>query len=156
MILDLNALPRAEGEPGYPFEGSLDLSDVRLWGGAPLREPVQVSGRLSERAGILSLDLDIRYRLAGECGRCLAPVRRDGRLSVRHVVVDRLPRQDPEGEYVQAPGGRLDLDAVAREDLIPELPMELLCGEDCAGLCPKCGKDLNEGPCPCGGWEPGR
>ena len=43
----------------------------------------------------------------------------------------------------------VDLTAQMREDIILELPQRALCVEDCKGLCPRCGKDLNQGPCRC-------
>ena len=43
----------------------------------------------------------------------------------------------------------MDLDELVRADLLLELPTKVLCREDCKGLCPKCGKDLNFGPCDC-------
>jgi uncharacterized protein len=46
-------------------------------------------------------------------------------------------------------GRRLDLSGETREALLLELPMTPRCREDCRGLCPRCGADLNEGPCGC-------
>jgi uncharacterized protein len=43
----------------------------------------------------------------------------------------------------------IDLDSLLREQLLLVIPMAHLCREDCKGLCPQCGKDLNEGPCDC-------
>ena len=45
-------------------------------------------------------------------------------------------------------GRRLDLRDEAREALLLEVPMVPLCRPDCRGLCPRCGADWNEGPCP--------
>jgi uncharacterized protein len=46
-------------------------------------------------------------------------------------------------------GRRLDLRESVRETLLLELPISPRCREDCPGLCPKCGADLNLGPCGC-------
>ncbi|UVT21820.1 MAG: DUF177 domain-containing protein [Nitrospira sp.] len=46
-------------------------------------------------------------------------------------------------------GDHLELAPMLREQLILAAPMHPLCSEDCLGLCPRCGKDLNEGPCGC-------
>lgn len=46
-------------------------------------------------------------------------------------------------------GRRLDLRETVRESLLLELPISPHCREDCPGLCPKCGADLNDGPCGC-------
>jgi len=43
----------------------------------------------------------------------------------------------------------IDLTEGIREDIMLRLPLKNLCSEDCKGLCPQCGKDLNEGPCSC-------
>ena len=43
----------------------------------------------------------------------------------------------------------MDLDELIRTDILLELPTKFLCKEDCKGLCPTCGKNLNEGACNC-------
>ena len=48
------------------------------------------------------------------------------------------------------PEEKLDLQELVLEDLLLDMPGQLLCKEDCKGLCHLCGKDLNEGPCTCG------
>jgi uncharacterized protein len=91
-----------------------------------------------------------------ECVRCLtefdlpiqAPLEvfaeRAG--SGRHRDEEALERDD----YMKFHDGRqLDLCASVRELLLLELPMSPHCREDCQGLCPRCGADLNAGPCGC-------
>jgi uncharacterized protein len=68
------------------------------------------------------------------------------------VEEEELERDD----YMLFHDGRhLDLREEAREALLLEVPMAPHCREDCAGLCPRCGADLNEGPCGCGVQNPG-
>lgn len=154
MVLDLNTLPLLGNEEGYSFSEDLQLQDIRLWGGHPIKRPVQAEGRLFEKSGILCLELSVSYRIEGECGRCLTAAERPGAFQASHIVMDHLPYEDAEGEYIEAPHGRLDVDALIREDLLLELPQELLCDEECAGLCPQCGRNLNEGDCGCPDHEP--
>ena len=54
-----------------------------------------------------------------------------------------------ESRYILVPDGKLDLSQLALEDVFLSLPSKLLCSEDCKGICPQCGKNLNEGPCDC-------
>src|SRR5919199_2128329 len=54
-----------------------------------------------------------------------------------------------EGESYPIKGDRIDLAPLAREALLLELPLAPLCREACLGLCPRCGADLNAGPCQC-------
>jgi uncharacterized protein len=66
------------------------------------------------------------------------------------VDVQELFEATPrEGESYPLGHDRVDLEPLARESLILDLPLVPLCREDCRGLCPTCGKDLNEGHCGC-------
>ena len=106
--------------------------------------------------------VSIRGRLAAtarlECVRCLK--RYDLPLeTVLEIYADRMGsghRAEEEAlerdDYMKFHDGRtLDLKDEAREALLLELPIAPHCREDCRGLCPRCGKDLNEGPCACEG-----
>jgi uncharacterized protein len=91
-----------------------------------------------------------------ECVRCLAefdlPVRAPLEVFAERAGGGRT-RDEAELErddYMKFHDGRqLDLRADARELLLLELPMVPHCREDCRGLCPRCGADLNAGPCGC-------
>ena len=61
----------------------------------------------------------------------------------------RLEKEEDSGEYIQVDDYKLDLDELIRTDILLELPTKFLCKEDCKGLCPTCGKNLNEGACDC-------
>ena len=58
------------------------------------------------------------------------------------------PERRPD-DYIVLPDLVLDLDALAEEDVVLNLPSKVLCKDDCKGLCPQCGKNLNDGPCDC-------
>lgn len=61
-----------------------------------------------------------------------------------------LPRSEDDDEAALINEQHiLDLSEVLRQDLLLALPPFPLCREDCAGICPHCGQDLNEGPCAC-------
>ncbi len=88
---------------------------------------------------------------SGECRRCLKPV--GGRIEahVREMYRPRPPGEPPDEDEETYPlsGELLDLRPLVRDAVLLELPIAPLCREDCAGLCPTCGADLNEGPCSC-------
>jgi uncharacterized protein len=52
-------------------------------------------------------------------------------------------------DYVVCPDNTLDMNELAISDLLLSLPSKILCKEDCAGLCMKCGANLNYGACDC-------
>jgi len=81
----------------------------------------------------------------GECRRCLTAVSGATRADVRELYEP----QARDGETYPLRREQVDLEPLAREALLLELPLAPLCGADCLGICPTCGADLNEGPCGC-------
>ena len=80
-----------------------------------------------------------------QCRRCLGAVH--GSLTVE---VRELYEPDPtEGESYALSNEQVDLEPLVREAVLLDLPQAPLCRDDCQGLCPTCGVDLNEGPCSC-------
>ena len=66
------------------------------------------------------------------------------------VLVSELANEDSEDEWVfPLEADTADLDDIVRTIFVLNMDSKLLCKEDCAGLCCKCGKNLNEGPCTC-------
>ncbi len=79
----------------------------------------------------------VRVRLAAECARCLKP------LSINVDVPDVCHL------YEGVAGQIVDISEEVREDLLLILPVAFHCKEDCKGLCPRCGADLNTESCRC-------
>jgi uncharacterized protein len=114
-------------------------------------------GRL-ERSGI---DFLLRGRLAGAlttaCARCLETATLPLQVEVSVVFTEKPePRKDDaEDEDLEAPDvirfsdGVIDLTPEIREEILLALPVQVLCREDCAGLCPVCGGNRNVNPCTC-------
>lgn len=81
----------------------------------------------------------------GQCRRCLKPVG-----GMVEVEVRELFEPDPiEDETYPLKHDQIDLEPLAREAVVLELPPAPLCKEDCRGLCAQCGADLNEAACTC-------
>jgi uncharacterized protein len=88
--------------------------------------------------------LDTRFD--SECARCL-----DNTLVSLQVPIEELfvYPSEPDAELVVPEDGNLDLAPLLREEIITNTPIGILCKSDCAGLCPNCGQNLNDGPCGC-------
>ncbi len=99
--------------------------------------------------------LDTSIEIA--CARCLAPVRheveRNFDLLYRPQGSDagheELSVTDAEAEIGYYQGRGLVLEDTLREQVLLAIPLKTVCSEQCKGLCPQCGKNLNEGPCSC-------
>lgn len=147
---------RSLSDPGqeHPFSGSIDLSSISRWGQAPFPTPVLVTGVLhpSLGDGMVELDYTVSYRLVQPCARCLETVEQEESLSFSHLVAEALPEE--EDDWIEAPGGMLDMDSLVASDLLLELDAAFLCREDCLGLCPICGKNKNLTSCDCDRKKP--
>ena len=151
MQLNIRGIqPHSGGALDFSFE--LDLSGVRIWGGQPFPHPVEVSGKVIERAGILTL----RYTAVGDlclpCSRCLADLSRPLIETFTHTVAESVENPDPgmdADEVIIAAGGMLDIATLVTEDVCLGLDPVTLCKPNCKGLCPKCGAELNTQDCKC-------
>lgn len=65
------------------------------------------------------------------------------------MIVNKLNDEEDFEDYIVIEGDELDLDELIYSDIILLTPTKFLCKEDCKGLCPTCGKNLNEGDCAC-------
>ena len=90
-------------------------------------------------------ELSFRARLHGPCFRCLTDTAFDESIDAREYQANN-PGNDEElrNEYLR--DDQLDLTAWARDAFLLQLPDKILHAPDCAGLCPVCGKDLNDEP----------
>ncbi len=85
-----------------------------------------------------------------ECRRCEIEVIGTTRVDFREQFEPHAnPDADVELDTYPLLHDKVDLELVAREAILLALPLAPLCREDCAGLCPTCGADLNEGACDC-------
>lgn len=124
--------------------------------GAEWRGTVRGSLRVEGSGHRVTVRGDVSAAAHLECVRCLrefefrvsAPmtVFADRRGSASAAEEKDLERDD---YMLFHDGRRLDLRESVRETLLLELPISPRCREDCPGLCPKCGADLNLGPCGC-------
>lgn len=150
--MKLNILPIRElSGTQIPFEYSLDLSDLSLFGECPIPDGVLVSGFAEHRADLFLLHMRLCYTVHTACARCLKPLALEQELEFTRVLADHVENEEEldEQTLVLTQPDTVDLDEVAREAVIFNAQMSYLCSPDCLGLCPRCGHDLNEGPCGC-------
>ena len=115
-----------------------------------LRKPVQVSGRITRAGpGRFYWRGRIGTSIGGECRRCLAALETSIDEPVDILFAEGADAEDPAEYPIPEDLDILDLRDAVREELVLAAPAFALCRDDCAGLCARCGKDLNTGPCEC-------
>ncbi len=131
------------------FEFTVDEARLEQVHGYTFDSPVQVAGKIENRAGVVTLTMHIAFSLLVRCDRCLKETVQQFSYDPVHTVVRELQSEDEEESYIVARAESIDTAEIAMSDLLLELPTKLLCGEDCKGLCPVCGCDRNETDCDC-------
>ena len=140
---DLGRLRLTAGE-GRHLELEVALDPLDFAGESYAVQPAAVPAVLDISKmthGGYALRLRFEVAVEGPCMRCLQPA------CPGFCVDSREVDQPGGGEELSSPyvsGEELDLHAWARDALALALPTQIVCREDCAGLCPECGADLNE------------
>ena len=121
-----------------------------LFPGIVFDKPVSVGGCVTEKAGCMLLTLKANVSYSTECARCLKKLHRELTFDLsKNVAVSGSLQDEDNDDYVIVEDRALLLDDIVDELLFLELPSRDLCTEECLGICPKCGRDLNEGGCSC-------
>jgi len=121
----------------------------------PLKEDVRVQFKLLKTGEKLAVKGDVTFSLILECSRCLTEFRKEftEKLDVFFLPgfseAKEKELSEDEVRTLFYGGKGVDLFPVIRDTILLSIPMKPLCREDCKGLCPKCGKNLNDGPCGC-------
>ena len=150
MLLRLTKLIDSPGQ-SVSFQTSLDLSGLEFGGVELAAEPVEASGQVKNTAGVLLLTAELSTTLHCVCDRCAKPFCQPFRLPV-NAVLTASEEEDGESDdqwTFSLTDDCADLDEILTTAFVFGVPAKLLCSEDCKGLCPVCGADLNEGPCGC-------
>lgn len=149
MLLDLKPIMATPGD-SVSFLESFDLRDLRYGVSFPVTEPVTAQGTVRNTAGVLVMKGTVSTRIHGICDRCAADFQRDVRFPIDAVLVTELSSDEDEDENLfPLVGGSADLEEIVRTVFVLNLDSKLLCRNDCKGICFRCGKNLNLGPCDC-------
>ncbi|MDN5344318.1 MAG: hypothetical protein PWQ18_429 [Clostridia bacterium] len=121
----------------------------------PILAPVRVSGRITNTGRLLVVKGQVATTLELTCDRCLEKFRYSAvvPLEEEYAAASQMlagTGEDGEADEVRPLiGDFINLQPAVEEALILALPMKWLCRENCQGLCPRCGQNLNAGPCQC-------
>lgn len=106
-------------------------------------------GRVVNTAGVLTLSGSLNARMLCRCDRCGSEFELDKELSLNVPLSAHMEEEGDDAEVFPLDGDGVDLDEVLSACFILNTDSKLLCSDDCRGLCPTCGKNLNQGPCSC-------
>ena len=147
MLLDLKPLFAGSRE-SLSVDFEMDLSEFEFLGVKPFHAPVAINGKIVSRAGVVQSQLSCKVEYIANCDRCLKETVKNYVVPINRVIVVSLENEEND-DIAVVPDMQLNLEDFCYPDIVMNLPTKVLCKEDCKGLCPTCGKNLNEGDCGC-------
>ena len=145
--LDLDRLALSHGE-GRRLELPIRLGEIDLGSESyrPVPETADVTLAVSRTASGHAFRMTFGVRLEGPCMRCLREAATELAVDAREVDQPSTDDEELRSPYVEE--GILDVGRWAHDALVLAMPVQIVCREDCAGLCAVCGEPLE-------GAEPG-
>ncbi len=131
------------------MEASIDMDEIKLTGVSyPIRTrtgfPILIQNRGKDK---VCFRFETEVVLGIPCSRCLEEVPYPVSIQVVEEIDFGTMEEHEEFPYLE--NKILDLDMLIFDEIVPKLPSRVLCREDCRGLCPVCGTNLNEKECGC-------
>ena len=149
MLLGLAQIMDRPGQ-SVPFSVNVDLRDLQYGLSYPVTEDVIAEGSVRNTAGVLVMTGSVKTRIHGTCDRCAGDFTQNVEFPIDVVLVKELANEENEDEWVfPLVGDAADLEEIVRTVFVLNMDSQLLCKPDCKGLCCRCGKNLNDGPCEC-------
>jgi uncharacterized protein len=143
LVIDTHELGRRAGamleiQRDLPAPAGWGLELVAVTPGAP----VHLELRLESVVDGVLVSVELDAPIAAECGRCLEPVTDSLAVSLAELF---LYEPDPDDDELPVLDGDFaDLTPLLRDAVVLALPLNPVCDEDCAGLCPACGERLDD------------
>ena len=149
MIIDVSGILKEFGGK-IKIDGEVDLPDTDFMGEMyTFKTPISVKGDVTNNGKSLILAVVCSGKMGTQCARCM----KDITVDIDFPVEEHLVRSDGEfsedEDIITFDGHTVELDGIIADNLIMNIEGRYLCKDDCKGLCPVCGQDLNEGECGC-------
>lgn len=154
MIIDLSRTTKET----IDFEKTFAPDELDLDEQTSMSEPLSARGNIRRRGEEAFLRGTIKGGVSVNCSRCLkeAVVPVETEISAHLVTLEQYTAQkaerlnDEEDFQTEVYDGvNVNLAEIVREQILVDLPVKNVCREDCRGLCPQCGTNLNEQECSC-------
>ncbi|HAB54208.1 MAG: hypothetical protein A2315_08615 [Ignavibacteria bacterium RIFOXYB2_FULL_35_12] len=151
MLIKINNLK--EGTHLYKLDEPIESVGLE----EPFFDRVHINLSLQKLHNQIVLETELQLNAHFECDRCISDF--DTNLKAKYQTVYLFgsnPDEDNESlnvTYLPADASEIVLDDDIHDYALLAVPMKKLCKDDCKGLCPECGKNLNEGSCDCKNHE---
>ncbi|MDD6214325.1 MAG: DUF177 domain-containing protein [Firmicutes bacterium] len=112
-------------------------------------EPLNINGYIVNNTKSLELEATVAGKMSVHCARCNKPMTVDISFPVSEILVRDDGEMALDEDVVLYSGTEVDLNEVITNSFLMNVSGKYLCSEDCKGICPHCGTNLNEHECSC-------
>ncbi|MCL2518053.1 MAG: DUF177 domain-containing protein [Oscillospiraceae bacterium] len=152
MKIDMKPILNGETDS---IEIDFDLIQPEEYAVQGIENPIKISGYIKNYDGYIKMVLSSSINYKVECARCLEGIGGKHELEFEKVIASAKTLQNEDNDdYLIIENDMIDIALPLSEQIVMEFPVKHLCRDDCMGLCPKCGKNLNENKCGCDLTEP--
>ena len=148
MVLDISKLINNDGAS---IKVSEDIEfDTLSFNGQNIRflTPVHLEGSVKNINNLLSMYFDCNFDYVSQCSRCLADTEKKLDFKIEEVF-SKTELENENDDVIILSSNEIDLKEIAEQSFFCALPIAGLCKDDCKGLCPVCGCNLNTESCSC-------
>lgn len=126
--------------------GKIEISSINYNGeDIPVNAPIEVNAKITNTGNRLLIEGKIKADLKLKCSRCLESFD----YILESDFEEELSNKEESDDVIHFEGDNLDITDIVVNNILLSLPMKALCREDCKGLCPRCGSNLNVNKCNC-------
>ena len=150
MIINISEILKVYGGE-ISVDGDISLSDINFLGEDFVFEtPLHIKGNIVNNGKALELNAVCTGIVKVHCARCMKELDQDVNFKVKEFFVQSDGENDDDDEdVVFFEGYNIDVKDIVVNHFLMNVSGKYLCSEDCKGLCPKCGANLNLGDCGC-------
>jgi len=147
MLLDLSKIIEIPGG-SVPFECTLVEEDLDFPQVVSFDSIPMAKGVIKNTAGVLELTGELEADMTCICDRCGSEYEDSIQMDLLATISEDESEED-DPDVFPLEGDCVDVDEIVRTLFLLNMDTKFLCSDDCKGLCSKCGKNLNDGPCDC-------
>ncbi len=148
MIIDLSEIIR-DVDSKITLDSGIEVENTSFMGEEfKFLKPLHITGQITNNTKSLELNAKVTGEVEVQCARCRKAMTVPVNFDISEVIIQDNG-EDLDEDVLVIEGEELDLDDVIINNFLMNVDGKYLCSEDCKGLCPKCGHDLNLGECSC-------
>ncbi|KNY26055.1 YceD family protein [Pseudobacteroides cellulosolvens] len=147
MKIDVSSIVKINGASlDVKFDEAIaELNDLES--GFVFTDVVKFEGVLTNASGVLKLNGSLKASYSVKCSRCVKDIEDNLELKVREDIIEGSETADVDAYTYN--DNYILLDSILKDNIILNLPVKKVCDDNCKGLCPRCGTNLNEKTCDC-------